>query len=100
MTMDLSMYSKDNKKVLKETVVSKNIFESENEKKLSADNSEVLGGRAGRPAMEDPKARLSRKYTINLSSYEGEFIENLQKETGVPISTYLRKKLLEAKAFK
>ncbi len=82
------MYSKDNKKVLEKSAKQEKqtVIKSENKK-------------AGRPSKKDKKGLLSIKYTININSYESEFLENLVKETGVPVSTYLRKKLLEVKAF-
>ena len=48
---------------------------------------------------EDEMSRLTEKVTINLNSYERDFLVKLQKETGVPLSTYLRRKLLEINAF-
>ena len=87
--MDLSMFSKENKQILKKkTVVNNNI---------SVNNSSKSG--AGRPEIKDQKEKLIHKFTINLNSYEKEFLDNLVDETGASISKYLRKKLIEAGAF-
>ena len=56
--------------------------------------------RVGRPKIKKEEDKLDKKITVNINSYEKEFLENLNRETGIPISTYLRKKLLEAEAFK
>lgn len=89
------MYSKSNKKVLKE--------EKESSKrssiKTTEQKNEVEVQQVGRPSFEDPADRLDVKVTVNLKLSEKDFLNNLQKNTGVPISTYLRRKLLEAKAF-
>ena len=49
--------------------------------------------------IKDQKEKLIHKFTINLNSYEKEFLDNLVDETGASISKYLRKKLIEAGAF-
>lgn len=94
MNMDLSLYSKDNKKVLKQE--EKN--SSKKSKQIIAAKKEVEQ-QVGRPSFEDPLERLVSKVTVNLKVAEKEFLDKLQKDTGIPVSTYLRRKLLEAKAF-
>lgn len=92
--MDLSMFSKENKHILQETADNKqNVVQDQ------PDNIEKSVKRAGRPSLEDQKLVLSEKYSINLNHYESEYLKKLVKDTGIPVSTYLRRKLLEAKAF-
>jgi len=80
--MDLTKFSKDNKGLLAQ--------KQEQQQDI----------RVGRPKIKKEEDKLDKKITVNINSYEKEFLENLNRETGIPISTYLRKKLLEAEAFK
>ena len=92
--MDLSMFSKENKQILKK----KAIINNDNVSINKSDKPNKLG--VGRPEIKDSKEKLIHKFTINLNSYEKEFLDNLVDETGASISKYLRKKLIEAAAFK
>tara|TARA_Y100000389_G_C17468970_1_gene528458 strand:+ start:122 stop:367 length:246 start_codon:yes stop_codon:yes gene_type:complete len=80
--MDLTKFSKDNKGLLSQ--------KKEQQQEI----------RVGRPKIKKEEDKLDKKITVNINSYEKEFLEDLNKKTGIPISTYLRKKLLEADAFK
>ena len=80
--MDLTKFSKDNKGLLAQ--------KQEQQQDI----------RVGRPKIKKEEDKLDKKITVNINSYEKEFLENLNRETGIPISTYLRKKLLEAEDFK
>ncbi len=80
--MDLTEFTKD----------SKGLFDNNKDPKDSI--------KVGRPKIKQEEERLDKKITVNINSYEKEFLENLNRETSIPISTYLRKKLLEAEAFK
>lgn len=80
--MDLTALSKNNKGLL-------------SQKKETQDDIRV-----GRPKIKKEEEKLDKKITVNINSYEKEFLEDLNRETGIPISTYLRKKLLEVEAFK
>ena len=73
--MDLTEFSKDNKGLLNNTT------------------------RAGRPKTKKDEEKLTQKITVNINILEKEFLDNLNKETGIPASTYLRKKLLKVNAF-
>jgi hypothetical protein len=86
--MNLSEFTKESKGLL------------EHKDKESSKENGLKEIKVGRPKIEDSESKLDKKITININSYEKEFLENLNRETGIPISTYLRKKLLEVEAFK
>jgi hypothetical protein len=86
--MNLSEFTKESKGLL------------EHKDKEGSKESGLKEIKVGRPKIENSESKLDKKITININSYEKDFLERLNKDTGIPISTYLRKKLLEIGAFK